>query len=186
MSKPERPRSEVLDQLARRRSALESSCTGFDRGDDWEVERIATEVFTLVHDGGSIVSVLSQLGLRSSARFVSTTRRIDKKNLLEDTPLVLMRLATDGARYLPRLGEGPTLPYPVQFKTWWEKELIFRHNNFELTRRRLVFALRHQDGGGHVGRLTDSSYVHFKTTAFWHSVGGSGSPKPIVGALAQQ
>jgi hypothetical protein len=163
---------------------LDASCASYDSGHKWEAARLANAVFTLVHDGGSIVSLLTRLGLRASLKFISSSHEINRKNLLADTPLVMVKVSNAAAEYLPTLGDVPFSTGPIQFPKWWEKELIYRDGNFELTRRRLIFALRHQDGGGHVGELTDESYVRFKTEAIWHSQVGNNPPEPIYGAVA--
>ncbi len=181
-----RPRAELIKLLAEQRQALSASCEGYDKGNEWESARLATTVFTLLHDGGSVVSILTQLGARASLRFVSSGNKINPKNLLADTPLLFLQIRGGvGSSYKPRLGDGPPEDYSqVQFETWWSKMQIYRDAAFELTRRRLVFALRHQDGGGHVGTLTDDAYVRFKTKAIWYSVKGNDPPEPIYGAVA--
>jgi hypothetical protein len=118
---------------------------------------------------------------------MSTTHPINPKNLLPHTPLIMLKVTLGQGvaegQNVPTLGDVPFCNGPVQFPAWWEKELIYKDGRFELTRRRLIFALRHQDGGGHVGELTDESYVRLKTTAIWHSQVGGESPKPIYSAV---
>jgi hypothetical protein len=180
-----RPRSEVIEQYYRRRAALAASCAGFDRGDEFEVERIATEVFTLVHDGGSIVSVLTQLGIRGNTRFISSGS-VDpaSKNLLASIPLVMTRIdsANKIAVNLPKLGAGSPQT-SVQFPTWWEKELIYKDGSFTLKRRNLVFSLRHQDGGGHVGQLTDVAYKRLKLNPMFMAQFGNDPAREVTGAV---
>jgi len=183
--KNHRPRAELIELLKHHRQALAASCTSYDSGNEWEAARLATTVFTLVHDGGSIISLLTRLGLRASLKFISSSHEINPKNLLADTPLIMMKMTTgQHANYLPTLGDVPFSTGPIQFPKWWEKELIYRDGNFDLTRRRLIFALRHQDGGGHVGDLTDTAYVRLKTEAIWYSQVGENPPQPIYGAVA--
>lgn len=59
--KQKRPREELIGLLKGQRGALAASCKGFDAGEEWEAERLATTIFTLVHDGGPIFSLLGQL-----------------------------------------------------------------------------------------------------------------------------
>jgi hypothetical protein len=171
-AKKQRPRAELIQALTEQRAALASSCEGFDSGKEWEAARLATTIFTLVHDGGSIVSLLSQLGIRGSLRFVSSGMLIPG-NLLNEHPLVGIQMNNDpvpSIKALPLCTGMPPEEIPIrhtQFPHWWAEELIFRQQGVELTRRRLVFALRHQDGGGHVGELTDPSYVRIKTSPVW-------------------
>lgn len=186
-----RPRSELIQLLSEQRQALAASCEGYDRGNEWEAQRLATVVFTLVHDGGSIVSLLTQLGLRAGLRFVTTESPSPPPNmqLAFSTPrLTGFMGGPGGMRCVPRfvLGkeEEPTL---IQFETWWAKEDIERSHpvrgkSAELTRRRLVFALRHQDGGSHVGELTDAAYVRLKAGAGMFGSSANGPPRAMVEA----
>jgi hypothetical protein len=52
-----------------------------------------------------------------------------------------------------------------------------------LTRRRLVFALRHQDGGGHVGTLTDDAYVRLKAGGGWFGGVSDRPPEPLINGV---
>jgi hypothetical protein len=72
--KPKRPREELVHLLNGQMSALGVSSKGFDAGEEWEAERLATTVFNLVHDGGPIVSLLSQLEVKDSLKFLSSGR----------------------------------------------------------------------------------------------------------------
>src|SRR5258708_10006160 len=62
--KNHRPRAELIELLKHHRQALAASCTSYDSGNEWEAARLATTVFTLVHDGGSIISLLTRPRLR--------------------------------------------------------------------------------------------------------------------------
>jgi hypothetical protein len=76
--------------------------------------------------------------------------------------------------------QPPTL---AQFETWWAKEGVYSEfGPADLTRRRLVFALRHQDGGSHVGQLTDPSYVQLKAGAGFFGNSVDGSPRAMTEA----
>jgi hypothetical protein len=166
---PKREKGELLELLQEQRAALHASCEGFDRGDDWEAPRLATAIFTLVHDGGGIVSLLTQLGLRSSLRFLSSGRIVDKPNLIALSP-PLLKMSGDqlrGVRFEPRPGDLAYNHRRIQFESWWGKETIYKRDASALTRKRLVFALRHQDGGGHVGTITDPVYLELKKGGGW-------------------
>jgi hypothetical protein len=162
-----KPRSEVVEHYNNCRSAIEASCRSYDAGNDWEAARLATSIYALIHDGGkNSRSILTQLGLRSTMRFVSYSVPPDKRNLLPSTPLVLTRVGPDGGKHFPVLDQGPRGPKLIQVRTWWELESVFSYQGNLLSRRRLVFSLRSQDGGAHVDRsLTDIEYVSMKHTA---------------------
>lgn len=184
---PKRTRQELVRLLAEQRAALAASCESFDAGNLWEAARLSTIVYTLLHDGGGITSLLTQLALRGSLRFVSSGRIDDdpKAMRISSPPLLFVRASQNGVEFVPRL-DGSSVSSEqqsekIQFERWWAKELIYRagvHNTLSLTRRRLVFSMRHQDGGGHVGSLTDPAYVKFKGGGGWFG-GSSGPPKEL-------
>lgn len=191
--RPKRPRAELIQLLADQRRALEASCEAYDAGKEWEAARLATAIFTLVHDGGSITSLLTQLGLRASLRFLSSGRyehpEDGAKVLLESPPLVSLRAKDDGTfECIPKFALRRPVVKPVQFETWWAKESVYRAHDvsgeLDLTRRRLIFSLRHQDGGGHVGELTDDLYVRLKRGAGWLSGKDLNSLEPLALAAA--
>jgi hypothetical protein len=180
-----RDRSELVALLAEQRAALAASCESFDKGNSWEAPRLATAVFNLVHDGGSIKSLLTQLGLRASLRFISSGRFEKAPNLISSSPpLVLMHIGQNGAKFLPKLSELHGRQKIVQFETWWSKETIFGNTSLSLTRRNLVFSLRHQDGGSHIGALTDTAYMSLKAGDGWFGGRGNSPPKPLDGGAA--
>jgi hypothetical protein len=161
---------------------LEASCEGFDKGNQWEANRLATTIYTLLHDGGSITSLLTQLGARSGLRFMSSGRVVDHKPneqgeiLAASTPpLVMIKMSPGSTKFKARLSSTAAVPEQtqssVQFHKWWEDERIFKDwsgdSSLFLNRRRLIFALRHQDGGAHIGDLTDPAYVRLKAGAGW-------------------
>ena len=192
---PKRPRAELLELLFEQREALAASCEGFDKGNQWEANRLATTIYTLLHDGGAITSLLTQLGARSGLRFMSSGRVVDHN---EETgrpvgstpPLVMVQMAPGSTKFVARLGVTSAAPAQiqssVQFPRWWEKEFIFKdyagNGSLMLNRRRLVFALRHQDGGAHIGKLTDPAYVRLKEGAGWF--GGTSIGSPLSGPMA--
>jgi hypothetical protein len=185
---PSRPREELIELYERQMKALEASCVAYDAGEEWEAERLATTVFNLVHDGGSIASLLSQLELKDSLKFVSSGRM---QQLPFGAPtvaspvLLLMRFDEKGAHYLPKLGDGPPVYASVPFEDWWKSELIYQEKAAgQLNRARLVYALRHQDGGGHIGKLTDEVYIHLKKGAGWQIVHPDGNSEPVSNLVA--
>ena len=166
---------------------MATSCASYDNGNEWEAARLATTIFTLLHDGGSIASILTLLGLRGGLRFISSGLEFVPGNLATYTPLVAFRVqqTPNGpvSKTVPLL-DGPMSANSRhnQFPTWWAKEPIYIDGEFHLTRRRLVFALRHQDGSGHIGTLTDEAYVRMKTKAVFYFL-ASGQPEQPMYAM---
>jgi hypothetical protein len=182
-----RPRAEFVQLLAEQRQALVASSENYDKGNEWEAARLAATVFNLVHDGGGIRSLLTQLGLRASLRFVSTGRIEPDptgRRLSLSPPLIGFRGGSSGMRAVPHLGSFNTFQKLVQFETWWTKECIYRESGTELTRKRLVFSLRHQEGGGHIGDLTDPAYIGLKAGGGWYGGASDGSMRMLTEAAA--
>ena len=104
-----RSREEIERALEIQRQALISSAEAYDRGDTWEALRLATTVYVIVHDGGKKYrSILTELGVRGSLRFVSTAFKYAPNNILRETHLLTTRVYSDGtAEYRPLLGEVP-------------------------------------------------------------------------------
>jgi hypothetical protein len=180
-----KPRSEIVEHYNNCKAAIEASCEGFDNGQLWEAQRLASSVYSMVHDGGkNSQSILTQLGLRASTNFTSYVPQLDKENLIPSNPLVLYRITIGvGAEVRPMLDNGPRRSTTVQFPTWWEKEFVFYHDGSGLSRRGLVFSLRNQDGGAHVdAKLTDEEYIAMKLTASrWSYVSNGQPPEKIIG-----
>jgi len=185
--KPKRSREELLHLLKGQMKALEASSRSFDAGEDWEAERLATAVFNLVQDGGSMVSLLSQLEVRDSLKFVSTGRMPSGLPPADIASPALLMMQSHGttSRFTPMLGDGPPMYASVTFEDWWKNELIYQERaSGQLNRMRLVFALRHQDGGAHIGTLTDEIYIYLKKGAGWQLKHSDGRSEPVSNLVA--
>jgi hypothetical protein len=143
---------------------LRASCDAYDAGDKWEAIRLATVVFTLVHDHGNIHSILSQLGIKHKIIYMASG--LDMPSALNRganryTPLIEYERYRDRKKYPDRIpeflpistflamrGQQPLLR-ELPFEDWWETDVIFFDGNLALTRKKLVFTLRNEEGGGH-------------------------------------
>jgi hypothetical protein len=182
-----RTKEDLQQALENQCRALRASSTAYDSGELWEATRLATSVIVTVHDGGrNYQSILSQLGMRGRLRFVSTAFQYSSRNMLRETHLLSTKIYGDGmAEYKPLLDGAPHPIRFIQFHQWWEKELIFRDGEFNLTRKRLTHILRNKEGGAHLDPiLQDANYLRFAkeqlTTPVVFSSGAP--PKPILGA----
>jgi hypothetical protein len=173
-----RSRAELLEKLKIEQAKLTASCENYDKGNLWEADRIATSIYTLVHDGGkNSQSVLSQLGLRGPLRYISSGTKISLKNWVHQFPLLAVHVENDEPKYLPILDGAakPSVLYGLpssyrvmQFHEWWDDDLIIKVSEFTLTRRTLVFSLRNQDGGAHVDPvLRDADYIQLLKVPHW-------------------
>lgn len=185
MAKWQRPRAELIAQLANQRKALGASAENYDRGEKWEAQRLATTVYTLVHDGGrNSQSILTQIGIRGSLRFISSGRPVDHRNLADEHPLVMMQIGGENSGYVPRLGESSNENRNVQFDRWWTSDLIYRSREKTLSRRELVFALRDKEGGSHFDpQLNDDGYLAMTrdATRGWYVTTDNGPSARLLG-----
>jgi hypothetical protein len=157
-----RSKEELLTSLQVQLKAIDASCRAYDDGDKWEAIRLANSAYILLHDGGKKVrSILTQLGIRAPIRFVASGHPNHPGNKVRELTLLMIQIGPEGAKHIPRLDQGPTPPRLVQFHTWWENEKIYRDpDGFFLNRRRLVWALRDQEGGAHLdAEVTDPAYI---------------------------
>jgi hypothetical protein len=158
------------------RAMMKSSCDGYDAGNKWEGLRLATCVFNLVHDHGSITSILSQLDAKHKIVFMSSGRRLTNEHD-EVWPGARYTLLIEFERYrqyprgtkIPEFvplstfyrsrGQRPIFT-GLPFEDWWETDIIFFDERFALTRKRLVFTLRNQEGGSHFDpEMRDQNYL---------------------------
>lgn len=179
-----RPREEVVRKFKIQQRALVSSCTNYDSGEEWEAERLSTAVVNLVYDfGKDYTSILTQLGVRDSLTYICSGIPCIPGNLVTEVVLAKMLIAPNG-RYLPWLGSSPVPSALVDFKEWWESDVILKERDeFKMTRKQLVISLRSKDGGSHLDPiLRDPNYTRFTRETMIH-VGSSGSPQsPLLGA----
>jgi hypothetical protein len=182
-----RSADEIRAAFAIQCRALEASCKAYDAGDEWEALRLATTVHIMVHDGGkNSRSLLTQMGVKSSMRFLASGQPASSKNYARQIMLAWMRVYSDGrAMYVPYLDSGQKPYRIIQFPRWWEDELIFLDGDCRLNRRRLVFALRSQEGGAHFDEeQKNPNYIRLarESITTWRVAKGDSESKAILGA----
>jgi hypothetical protein len=193
-----RPREDLLRVFAIQMRHLAASCHEYDAGDEWESLRLATIIHTLVHDAGSNRSILGLLGIKHQMFFMSSAalsaedarkqnhRPFDNK--LRYTPLIEYETYKDLREKDPTFKPIPHFVpvstywarrnmYPalreLSFEDWWESDLIFIDEDAALSRKKLAFTLRNQEGGSHFdGRdAIDPSYVRLRQPGWMNLIG---------------
>jgi len=184
MAREPRTQEELRAALLHQRLAIEKSSAAYDAGETWEALRLAPPIYNLVYDHKRTKSILDQLGVKTSIRFISSSAGIEPTNLVASTPLVMFRVGgNDGGAY-PKLDLGPPMELrEVPFIVWWERDPIFRSGKEKpyWFRRDLVRSIRDQDGGAHFDEeLTDAVYTDLKAGAGW-MMGDDETSTPLEG-----
>jgi hypothetical protein len=157
------------------RRLMAASCKSFDEGEPFEALRLATIVYTLVYDGGKIYSLLSQLDLKKRMVFIGSGAAVTKKILREAdrfAPLIELARPPDKYEFVPictyfKRRHEHYEQRELRFHRWWEEEIIFFDGENKLTRKKLVFALRNQEGGSHYDKeVLDPNYKSFTKPMF--------------------
>ena len=159
-----RTRQDLIEALQCQVTFLQRSAAAYDAGDQLEAIRLATVAYVILHDGGKRnQSILTQLGVRGSLRFVVKGRPVNPQNLVTDMPLVGLQFQggeNPGALYVPLLANGPQPIRYLQFQRWWEEAVYQDQKKRTLSRKNIVSSLRDQEGGAHFdARLTEETYI---------------------------
>lgn len=164
----ERPREDLEAKLRSQMANMRRSCEAFDEGAHEEAERLASSVFIICHDGGKQQSLLTMLQMKRDARFYDTALKAipaEPDVVQLGPPLLAVMNDAAGMRYVAPLGPAPSAqdePWLVKFSKWWDQTVYANSRGHKLSRKNLVFAMRSQDGGGHVdSALTNEAYYRF-------------------------
>jgi hypothetical protein len=155
---------ELLALLAEQVTWLARSGAAYDSGLEDEAKRLTVPIRVLVHDTGKSSSLLSQLGLKSSIRFIDSAAPIRPGNLATTLGLVMMRVNTvKGGAYMPRLGDGPPHLYgrTAPFDRWWKGPVSKLADGRTVSRYDYVMPVANQEGGAHVDPELSPMYDDF-------------------------
>jgi hypothetical protein len=157
---------ELNEALTRKIGQLRRAALSYDAGKFDEAERIASDVYILLHDGGrNARSLLGQVGKKSTISFPDSRHSdfIEKPEKFIGIPLFSCGKSFN---YIPILGTSSSLDAmnKYRFSKWWDQTVYITHRGLKLSRKNLVCSLRSQDGGAHVDdNLKSESYHWLKT-----------------------
>jgi hypothetical protein len=145
-------RSELAKHLNEQRQFLRSSALSFDQGQLAEAKRMALGLRILIHQTARSHALLNQIGVLATMEFFDSTNG-------SGSLTVLVREAGRDPRHVgfldhapPRCGQGQWL----RFSDWWEMPVLSTGQESHFSRRELVLAMAHTDGGAHVGEMEDA------------------------------
>lgn len=160
-------RLQLEEHLREQAGFLRRSGEAYDRGFEDEAKRLAVSVRVLVHDTNSSKSLLRQLGVKDTLRYLNTANPIDPRNLATTNNLVsIMNLpnedGTNTIRYVPTIRSHGriSLPYrkEVSFSEWWQGSIIKDTSRRILGRKDIVLGMANQLGGAHVDPELDDEF----------------------------
>lgn len=125
----------------------------FDAGRKVAAYPLAICVRVLVHQTARSNSLLTQLGLQSTMRFVDTSLHFIPGNLLVAHPglSVLGMTMGVGSSWVPRHAAQADQPNsPQTFKLWWDSPVLRDARGQTWSRARIVLDVANKEGGGHL------------------------------------
>lgn len=158
-------RNRLVHLLREQVDFLEDSGDAFDRGKEHEAKRISAHVRVLLHDTRTTTSLLQQMGVKDSIRFLDTAREAPPPGRRILRPgwsygLVGVQINERDARHYPNLGgdlEGRR--GAVGFADWWTRVVAHDVQGREFTREQIVLWMANKDGGAHVDPRLPDEYV---------------------------
>jgi hypothetical protein len=163
-----RSREEMEIEFDEQIVAFRHSIASYDQGNEWEFKRLATSIYIIAFDGtgGRTVSMLTQLGLKSGMRLLSSfvlPKLPPNTEIVGGTLSPLVDINFFGFTYVPVFDRNRADCRRLPFSRWWDEKVFFEHTRIPLSRKNLIFTARTQDGGAHVDeRITDQHYRSFK------------------------
>lgn len=149
---------DLEEDLQNQVEALKALCALYDSGTIVIYQQISTIIRSLIHDGQK-PALLAALKLRKEIMFFDSCGEINPKNLVTENRLCLMRISSEGAKYLPKLNNGPPEKTKhLQFSKWWNAQVVKDKSHNLISRRDIVLSVANTDGGAHVDVEIDEIY----------------------------
>ena len=146
--------------------ALRHCSLSFDDGNLWQAKSLSVIIYNLLFDGsGRTVSLLTTLKIKSDIKFLSTMEPLPviggiAPTWTTATPLLVMYFEDGRVSFQPACYTNKNLEKFswLSFDEWWSEDILWTPQ-IVLSRKRLVFTMRTQDGGSHVDdHISDKDY----------------------------
>jgi hypothetical protein len=145
-----------VKKLGEQLSLLQSECESYDGGNILQAYVIATRLRVLLHDQGRSISMLAHCGIKNWP-FLSTSVPVGgSTDALRFTSLTIS-LAPPSMILKPLLAASRFTT--VRFEEWWEGERVFRHDEKEFSRKKLILSVAEKEGGAHVDAESEEFYA---------------------------
>lgn len=160
-SRIKRSQDDLKREFREQIELLQNACKSYDSGLEAIGKHIALSLRVLLHHHGQSRSLLKQLGL-GQIHFYDTAGPIDPDELLTQCGLLVHKLSSGEARYIPRVAAPPT-PHrnirEISFDQWWTEPILKDKLGEVFCRRDLILNVADTDGGAHVDPDLEASYL---------------------------
>lgn len=161
-----RTNEEYLIQLNNCLRNLVSDAKNYDNGDFDSIRRSSVTLRMLFYNSPTSHSILDQLIDTSKLRMLNTFL-IDKNEACYFGDVYLfqkMGTALDNksiyTTFIPDNLTEMNTGKKISYSEWWSGKVFFMSNGTQLTRKKLITIMANQDGGAHIDKSVDSSYLH--------------------------
>jgi len=175
-SGPQRSTKDLSRALRQQYGFLVRSGRDFDKGERDEAARLSAVLRMLVHDGQG-PSLLGMLRMTKRLRMMDSAGHPNPRNLLPNGGLTIVELTAGSGRLIAPLDDlSPDRLHPnARLGHWWKMPVIGDSARRLHSRRDVVLAAAHTDGGAHVSRFLDVAYDELTKdnlgwTAMWNGV----------------
>ena len=138
---------------------LRSSSAAFDKGDEAEARRLAVTLRIFFIHSQKSKSLFEQLDIGRRITMLNTAEPINPRNLLPTFGLVMVRMDAGGGRYIPLLGDGPSLEtsrlLPINR---WLSRPVGKRGTKQWSRQELITWVANSDGGAHIDSQLDPEH----------------------------
>ena len=184
MTRYHRTKDEVLTEVQDQVKALSLACDQYDSGFGFSAKSMASIIYVLLQEGGNSRSLLKQYGIRTKLRYLTTAIDFEIKNKDGTITYSSSNCALAGyeidqtddsvsVKWAPHLSSALRKDY-VSFDKWWDEPVCRRvapgtslldGKRTFLSRKRLIFHVRSQDGGAHYDKaLSNDDYIELRNT----------------------
>lgn len=157
-----RTKDDLFDQLRKQFKFLSSSLESFNRGDADEIPRMATYIRTLMHITQNSTGLLYQVD--PYMQLIDTSRPLMQPN---QSPNQYLSIFCSGLVTLSLPQGWKLTPSPkqrlVNLEEWWNC-ILFKENNNDFTRKKIVLWIADTDGGAHVDPSLPKDYYQMSRT----------------------
>lgn len=171
-------REDVLKRYKDQLEHLKKECEDFDNGDIYQINIISVSLRKLLKDTKMSKSLLMQLDIKDKVKFINTLikpktisfwelENVSNLNIIVSgiyAGLLRKKIFTNDNivhfQFAPLLDANNRDATFLDFDSWYNG-VIYKDENYEISRKKLIDTIAEQDGGAHYDESIEESYVKF-------------------------